>query len=125
VTMRSLEGGAVVAGVPGYQQALGRLASLFFEVLPRNVFFTPSGPFSRTRAPEAPVKPCFASAVLGGRRNGHGSALMIPVPRVLSETSLPSARQDQPSARPADLAYRDFLALQNLGPLVKFALMRG
>ena len=50
--MRSLEGGAVVSGVPGYQQALGRLASLFFEVLSRNAFFTPSGPFSHTRAPK-------------------------------------------------------------------------
>ena len=47
---------------------------------------------------------------------------MIPVPRVASDLS---ARQDQAGARPADLAHRDFSALRNFGPLVKFALMRG
>ena len=57
-------------------------------------------------SPEATVKPRFASAALGGRCNGHDSALMIPVPRVASDLS---ARQDQAGARPADLAKSGFL----------------
>jgi hypothetical protein len=89
-------------------------------VLPRNVFFTPSGLFFTHLGLEAPIELGLTPAL-----NGQGEAallVVIPVPDVVGEMSFFSAQHDQASARLFDLAHRNSLPLRDLGPLVKPAL---
>jgi hypothetical protein len=68
--------------------------------------------------PEALVHLGLAPAALGGRANGHGSTLVVPVLRVVGELSFfPNLRIRRALAL-LDLAHRNFLAVRDLGPLV-------
>jgi len=67
----------------------------------------------------------FASAALGGRCNGHGSTLVIPVPGVVRKTCFFSDSRIRRAFALFDLAHRNLFVLRRTGPLVKLALMRG
>ena len=67
----------------------------------------------------------FASAALGGRCNGHGSTLVIPVPGVVRKTCFFSDSRIRRAFALFDLSHRNLFVLRRTGLLAKLALMRG
>ena len=72
---------------------------------------------------KALVEPCFPSAALGGRCNGHGSTLVIPVPGVVRKMRFFSDGRIRRALALLDLAHRNLFALRRARPLVKAAFV--